>query len=156
MKSDKLKIAKETVEKLLELLGIQAEVGVSEDKENALIMVQIETADPGVLIGYHGQTLNAFQLISGIMVSKKLEEWVHLVVNVGDYRQKREEVLKKMALSAAQKAHFSGELVVLTELSPAERRIVHIVLGDHPDVETYSEGEGQERRLVIKPRSNPV
>lgn len=146
-----LKIVKETTEKFLELLHFEAKIDVSEDKENQATKVQIETPDSGVLIGYHGQTLSAFQLILGIIVSKKLGEWERVILNVGDYRQKREEALKRIALQAAQRAHFSGEPVILTSLSSFERRIIHLALSNHPEVETSSEGEGRERRLVVKP-----
>lgn len=152
MKKNKLKIIQEEVEGLLKLLAFDATVVTSEDEENKTFKVQIETKEPAVLIGYHGETISAVQLILGIMVSKKLGDWVRIIVNVGDYREKREEALRRMALSAAQKAHFSNEAVSLTSLSAAERRIIHLVLKEHPEVETYSEGEGKERRLVIKPR----
>lgn len=150
MAKDKLKTIQQTAEKLLELLGVEVKVEVTQKEDS--INVQLETQDPGVLIGYHGETLSAFQLILNVMAGKQTGEWKKIVVNVGDYRQKREEVLKRMALSAAQKAHFSGEPVSLTDLSPFERRIVHLVLSDNLDVETFSEGTGKERHLVVKPR----
>lgn len=149
---DKIKETKEITEELLKLLLLEAKVEVSEDKENKAISVAIETEEPGILIGYHGETLSSLQLMLGIMVSKKINEWVRVVVNVGDYREKREEVLKRMALSAAQKAKFSQEPVTLPPLSGNERRIIHLVLTDNPDVTTESEGEGEERRVVVKPR----
>jgi len=152
MKKNKLKIIQEEAEELLKLLAFDATVATSEDEENKTFKVQIEAKEPAVLIGYHGETISAVQLILGIMVSRKLDDWVRIIVNVGDYREKREEALRRMALSAAQKAHFSNEVVSLTSLSAAERRIIHLVLKEHPEVETYSEGEGKERRLVIKPR----
>jgi len=96
--------------------------------------------------------LAAFQLILSLVINKKLETWTRILVNVNDYRQKREESLKMVALNAAQKVKFSNEAAVLTNLSPSERRIIHLTLADHPDVESLSEGQGQERRLVIKPR----
>ena len=149
---DKIKATKEVTEELLKLLLLEVKVEVGEDKENKAISVAIETEEPGILIGYHGETLSSLQLMLGIMVSKKINEWVRVVVNVGDYREKREEVLKRMALSAAQKAKFSQEPVTLPPLSGNERRIIHLVLTDNPDVTTESEGEGDERRVVVKPK----
>jgi len=149
---DKIQSTKEITEQLLKLLLLEAKVEVKEDKENNAINVAIETEEPGILIGYHGETLSSLQLMLGIMVSKKINEWVRVVVNVGDYREKREEVLKRMALSAAQKAKFSQEAVTLPPLSGNERRIIHLVLTDNPDVITESEGEGEERRVVVKPK----
>lgn len=149
---DKLKITKEVAQELLKLLLLDVKVEVAEDKENNAINVDIETEEPGILIGYHGETLSSLQLMLGIMVSKKLNEWVRVVVNVGDYREKREEVLKGMALSAAQKAKFSQEPVTLPPLNGNERRIIHLALADNPDVTSESEGEGEERRVVVKPK----
>jgi spoIIIJ-associated protein len=149
---DKIKITKEISEKLLKLIGLEAKVVVAEDKENQAIKVDVDTAEPGILIGYHGETLSSLQLLLGIMVSRKAGEWLRVLVNIGDYRQKREEVLKNMALSAAQKAKFSGEPVSLPPLSGSERRIIHLTLADNPSVETQSEGEGEERRVIVKPR----
>lgn len=151
MKKD-LKVTLEKGEKLLGLLGLEGEVKAAIDEENQAILVQIEVDDPGTLIGYHGETLAAFQLLLGIITNQDLKEWTRVIVNVGDYREKREETLQRMALSAAQRAHFSGQPVALTQLSAAERRIVHLALKDHQEVETYSEGEGLQRRLVVKPR----
>jgi spoIIIJ-associated protein len=150
---DKIQTTKDITEQLLKLVLLEAKVEVTEDKENNAINVAIETEEPGILIGYHGETLSSLQLMLGIMVSKKINEWVRVVVNVGDYREKREEVLKRMALSAAQKAKFSQEAVTLPPLSGNERRIIHLVLTDNPDVTTESEGEGDERRVVVKPKT---
>ena len=146
------KIVEKEAKKLLALLKVKAELAVSEDKENEAIAVQLTTDEPGILIGYHGETLSSFQLILSLIVNQKLEAWTRILVNVNDYRQKREESLKMIALNAAQKVKFSGEDVVLTNLSPAERRIIHLSLADHPDVTSVSEGQGTERRLVVKPR----
>ena len=149
---DTEKLVEEEAKKLLDLIKVEVGLEVNEDKENDGITVQLTTEEPGILIGFHGETLAAFQLILGLIVNKKLEEWIRVLVNVNDYRQKREESLRMVALNAAQKVKFSNEAVVLTNLSPAERRIIHLTLADHPDVESLSEGQGQERRLVIKPR----
>ncbi len=86
------------------------------------------------------------------LIHKSLGSWVKVMVNVGDYRQRREEQLKKLAMTLAMKVKFSGEAQTVPNLSPAERRIVHIALTDHPDVCSESEGEGRDRQLVIKPK----
>lgn len=147
-----LEIIKKTTTQFLKLLDVETKAEIKEDSENQAILIQLEAGEPGVLIGYHGETIAALQLILGIMINKKLKEWRRIVVNIGDYREKREEALKRMALSAAQRAHFSGKPVVLDSLSSAERRIIHLVLKEHSEVETYSEGEDGERKLIVKPR----
>jgi len=151
-KVDTVKVVEKEVKKLLGLMKVKVGVEVGEDKENEAIAVQLTTEEPGILIGFHGETLAAFQLLLSLIVNKKFDQWTRILVNVNDYRQKREESLRMVALNAAQKVKFSNEAVVLTNLSPAERRIVHLTLADHPDVESVSEGQGNERRLVIKPK----
>lgn len=152
MKKDRLKIVQDTAEELLKLLKMEAKVKTVEDKENEAVKVQIETEDPGVLIGHYGETLNAFQLILGLIINKKLGVWQRIIVNVGDYREKQEGQLKNLALNTAQKVKFSGEPAVIPNLTSFERRIIHLLLADHPDVTTESEGEENYRRLVVKPK----
>lgn len=140
------KIAQE----LLEHLEVEAEVKVVQDKEE-LVTVFIKTEEPGVLIGYHGQTLDAIQLLLLMMAYRQLGEWTRILVEVNDYRQKRKESLERLALSLAQRAKFSGESQVLPPMSSFERRVIHLALAEDPEVETVSEGEEPERRVVVKP-----
>lgn len=147
---DQTKEIKKLTEELLEQLLIKGTVEVAEDSQSQIFNIQIETEDSGYLIGFHGDTLAAFQLILSLMLFKKVGSWVKILVNVGDYRERRQEQLKRLALNLAQKVKFSGESQVVPDLSASERRMVHLALADHPDVFTESEGEGDERRLVIK------
>lgn len=149
---EKTEIVKKTAEELLRLLGIQAKVSASEDKENEAILVSLETNQPAILIGFHGETLEAFQLILALMVNKKFPSWQRVIVNIGDYREKRAEQLKNLALNTAQRVKFSGQLATLSGLSSSERRLIHLALSDHSEVETFSEGEGEDRHLVVKPK----
>lgn len=147
-----LKTIKEIVEKLLKLLEFKkAKIKLSKD-EGGVVHVDIDCSNPALLIGCRGETISSLQLILSLIVYKKLGYWQRLVVNVGDYRQKREESLKRLAFNIVQRVKFSGEEAVLPYLNAAERRIVHLALADHPDVVTESRGEGRERRLVIKPK----
>lgn len=143
-------MVQEMTEDLLKNLQVEASVTVSEEDE--AVRVNIQTEESGLLIGYHGQTLNSFQQILGMMVYKKAGEWIRLIVNVGDYREKREEMVKSLALRAAEEVALTKEAQPLPFLVPFERRIVHMTLADHPDVESVSEGEGKDRRIVIKPK----
>jgi len=154
MEDEKAKKIKELTEKLLGLLLVKGTVGVYEEKESQIFSVQIDSGDSGYLIGYHGETIEALQLILSLMVYKQLGSWQKLVVDVGNYRRQREEQLKKLALNVAQKVKFSREPQPIADLSPRERRTVHLFLSNHPDVYTESEGEGQKRRLMVKPKKN--
>lgn len=151
MERKTLTLVKKTTEDLLEHLKIKAKVRVEVDEQN-VVHISLETEETGILIGYHGETLSAFQLILGLIIYKKLGKWIRVVVNVGDYRQKREEVLKRIALKTAEKVRQTNEAIILPFLNSGERRIIHLTLKDDPDVYTESEGEGENRRLIIKPK----
>lgn len=138
-------------EELLNQLGIAGTVSVDIDETGAF-RVHIETDETGLLIGFHGRTLESFQIILGIMISKALGQWVKAYVNVGDYREKREEALMLMAQHAAERVAITGRPVELTRLSPSERRVIHLTLSGDEHVMTESEGEGDSRTLIVKPR----
>jgi len=146
-------IEKEALNLIVDL-GVEAAVEASFDEESGVINLQIESPQPAILIGFHGETLHALQLIFSFLVHQILGEWFKVWVNVGDYRQKREEQLKKLALNLAMKAKFSGETQTVTGLSAAERRIIHLTLAEHPDVFSESEGEGRQRIITIKPKNS--
>ncbi len=114
--------------------------------------LQLSDQDTGILIGYHSDTISALQLIINLLIYKQQGQWLRLVVNIGDYRQKREASLKTMALDAAQRVKFSGQPMVLFNLNPFERHLIHEFLSKDPQVVTESEGEAKNRHLIIKPR----
>lgn len=152
MTEPKTDLIKELTESLLHQLLIEAKIEVVEDEENGVFKVSLETEDSGFLIGYHGETIQALQLILSLMVYQKLGSWEKLLVDVGNYREQREEQLKKLAFNIAQKVKFSGEQQSIPNLSAPERRLIHLALADHPEVTTISEGEGEDRKLIIRPK----
>lgn len=145
-------VVKTTAEELLQQLQVEAAVTVTLAEDTYQVTVQ--TPESGLLIGFHGETLSSFQLILGLMVYKKLGAWVRVVVEVGDYRAKREVQLREMAESYAAQVVASGQPMTLPYLPPIERRIIHLALQDRADVETESIGEGNQRRVVIKPKAS--
>ncbi len=148
-------IVKEVTEELLGRLDVAGNVSVDVDETNAF-RVHIETEETGLLIGYHGRTLESFQIILGLLVSKKLGEWQRVYVNVGDYREKREESLMYMAQRAAERALTLGRPVEIGHLSASERRVIHLTLSGDERVETVSEGEGVRRVLLVKPKDETI
>ncbi len=142
---------KQIAEELLSKLDIVGTVAVDVDETGAY-RVQIDTEETGLLIGFHGRTLESFQILLSIMVSKKLAQWVKTYVNVGDYRQKREEALMIIAQRAAERVLLLGRPVEISHLSPSERRVVHLTLSSDERVETESVGEGMNRTLIVKPK----
>jgi spoIIIJ-associated protein len=142
-------LIKKTAQKILNLLEIEATPKIKIE-DNNIYYLNIKTPDPGVLIGYHGENLYSLQLILSLIIYKKTGSWQKILVDVGEYRQKRTEALKKIALNAAQKVKFTDESLALPYLNSAERRIVHLTLADHPEVTTESQGEGPSRRVIVK------
>jgi len=150
-KIDNSEKVKNVTEEFLKNLEIESSVDVVIDETNAY-RVQIDTEETGLLIGNHGRTLESFQIILGIMVARKLGSWDKVYVNVGDYRQKREEALMNLSQRAADQAISSGKIVELSRLSASERRVVHLTLSGDERVETESEGERDRRILLVKPK----
>lgn len=151
MEETRLTTIKNLATEFLKKLAISADISVEEDSQETYHL-RIETEESGLLIGYHGETLNSLQLLLGTILYNKLGEWLHIVVHVGDYREKREESIKALALRVAQEVTQTKQPVPLPYLSAFERRIVHLTLADHPEVISESEGEGRERRVIVKPK----
>lgn len=140
-----------TTKDLIQKLGIEVTVGTSE-KDDAL-QVTLESPEAGILIGHQGRNLEALQILIGQLVYKKTGEWTRVVVTVGDYRERQEKELRDLAIQSAERASNENTEIVLSDLSPGERRIVHMALADHPNVVSESTGEGRDRRLIIRPKT---
>lgn len=150
---EKVSILKEVSERLFELMSVNAKVSVDYNKEDEVFVVDVDAGDAtGLLIGKRGETLLSIQNILAMLFKQKTGEWEKLVVNVGDYRQKEEEYLKGLAESTALRAVETGSSQNLYNLKSWQRRVIHLVLADRKDVTTTSEGEGEERYLIISPK----
>lgn len=143
------KIKKFTKE-LFKIIEIDDPFEVESNEEE--IRINLSSDDPGILIGYHGETLESLQLMLSLYLSKKLGEFKRVSLEVGDYKKNREEWLKKIALDAKEKALLEGREIRLEDLKAWERRIVHMELADDKEVVSESTGEGRERALVVKPK----
>ena len=148
---NKIKDVEKIAKELFSLLGSKTDLEVSFDEKNEAVVVDVKTEDEaGLLIGRQGETLMAIQTILGMMVRKGLGEWVRIVVNVGDWREKQESYLKEMALQTAARAKETGEPQYLYNLTSNQRRIIHLTLSEDGEVETESQGEDKERYLIIR------
>jgi len=148
---DKTEAIKQQAEELLKALDLSyASVGVREAEEKAF-RVEIEGENLGILIGFHGENLASFQIVLGLLLAKKLGEWVRVVVDVGGYRTEREEHLRELATRTAERARFLDSPITLSPMPAHERRMVHMAVAEIPGVASESVGEGWERRVVIKP-----
>lgn len=152
-KKDNVKLVRGMANQLLDLLGTKAKAKVSEDKENEAVKVDIETEEEaGLLIGNRGETLTSIQSVLGSMVRTETGEWQRIVVNVADWREREEKRLRELAKQTAERAKATGEPQPLYNLTPTQRRIVHLELAEDAEIETESQGEGRERFLVVKPK----
>jgi spoIIIJ-associated protein len=131
-------------------LGIEATMEITEDAE--AISIVLETEDTGIVIGYHGETLEALQLILSLTLAKENGEFKRVSIEAGDYKKNRTEWLERLALDAKERALSEGREVYLSELKSWERRVVHLLLQDDKEVASESSGEGKDRVLVIKPK----
>ncbi len=138
---------------LLARMGIEAEAAVRSMREGE-IEIEVTGKDLGLLIGRHGQTLDAVQYITAVAANKGYTPGARVIVDAEGYRQRRRQSLERLARSTAAKVKRTGQRIALGSLKAYERRIIHLTLRDDPDVETYSEGEGANRRVIIAPRRN--
>ncbi|MHB1458051.1 MAG: RNA-binding cell elongation regulator Jag/EloR [Armatimonadota bacterium] len=117
-----------------------------------MIHLNIDGGDSGILIGKHGQTINAIQYLISVIINKRQPKRIRVTVDSEGYRTRREDALRNQALFLANKVKESGEEAVLDSLDASERRIIHTTLADDQYVYTYSEGEDPDRHIVISPR----
>jgi predicted RNA-binding protein Jag len=144
-------VARDLLDQILQAMDVPAEVGAQRQPDGSVRLL-VEGHEMGVVIGKHGSTINALQYLVGLILQKRTGERTRLVIDAEGYRNRREQALKEMALTYAQRVRESGHEAVLDALQSYERRIIHNSLADDPDVFTYSEGEEPDRRVVISPR----
>ncbi|RJQ53205.1 MAG: KH domain-containing protein [Actinobacteria bacterium] len=142
----------ETAERILEMMGLEGRVTVAKTEEGDFRVDMIGEDDLGILIGRHGQTLEAVQVLLGAVVNRMSHARRRVILDVEEYRRRRTEELEGLAERVARKAVSRGEPVVLRPMTPFERKVVHMALHDNPDVETYSEGEEPYRRITVEPK----
>lgn len=150
MAKDLNKTIEKKVTELFELIGLNSNVEVLYDSEENTASINIEGGnETGLLIGHHGQTIGSLQSVISLMVKQEVGEWVRIIVNVGDYREKQEEHLVRLANETLERARQTGEPQPIYNLTPAQRRVVHMELSKNDDVVSESTGEGDERYLVV-------
>lgn len=144
-------MAKGILENLLDMTGITASVtlGMEGDGDQAVIALDIEGEDLGILIGRRGETLSSLQYLVNLIISRHLKSRVGVMVDVEGYRQRRYESLRLLARRMADQVRSTGRSVTLESMPASERRIVHIELRDNPYVITESIGQGEGRKITI-------
>lgn len=144
---------KKEAQELLQKIINNFEINVEQETDTYHIVIQTEEAP--TVIGRHGETIRAIQKILEVILYKQINEPLHILVNVNDYREKQKERLEGIASDAAQKVQDSKSPTHLRRFSSYERKVIHeYITNSYPDLTTYSVGEGRDRELVVDLKEN--
>ena len=144
-------VARALLERSLGALGVSGSVRIEED--DAEVTATVSGPDLGVLIGRHGQMIDALQYLANAIAHRAVgEERRRIVIDASGYRARRAATLESLARRCAEQASATGTRVELEPMSSVERRIVHEALKDDPEVSTESEGAEPHRYVVVLPR----
>ncbi|RLB05245.1 MAG: protein jag [Deltaproteobacteria bacterium] len=146
-----LNYAKMVLERII--LGIDVPAKVEGKAQEGKIYLNIKGDGSGLLIGRHGQTLDAIQYMVGRIVGKRMGEKRRVTVDTEGYRERRKSALERLARRMGDKAKSTGKVINLQPMNPRDRRVVHLTLKDDREVETRSEGEGELKIIKIIPRT---
>lgn len=156
---EEARVAKEVLAELLAQMKIKATIHAERAQaaspdENPPWVLNIRGADLGVLIGRRGETLNALQYITRLIVSREIQQRANIVIDVEGYKARREEALRRLAVRMAEQARRLGRTIALEPMPANERRIIHLALRDDQSVTTESIGSGDQRKVTIIPAQN--
>ncbi len=146
---EEIKLAKDLMAGLLERIGVKAEIeGIFQNHD---LHLEIKGDQEGILIGRYGRTLDSLQVLINRMVNKRLERPIRVIVDINDYRKRRGENLKKMALRMGEKAKSKGRPLIIGPFNAHDRRLIHVALKDDSSIRTESLGEGKLKKISIIP-----
>jgi len=144
---------KKTIEEIVNKMGFICTVEMKMFKEEGeeVVMYNIKTNESSYLIGQHGINLQSLQHLTRLIVRKKHLAKANFILDVNSYRQERNDSILRIARSMAQQAITEKRPVIMRPMSAYERRLIHLELADNESIKTESIGDGEERRVVIKP-----
>lgn len=145
--------AKLLIAQFFELLGLSVRTHIDVAPDGALL-VTVEGEHLAAIIGYHGDTLYALELLLGLLIKGHLGQWTPVMLEAGGWRAVREQRLKYLADRIIEQVRQTSKPHALEPMDPAERRTIHMYLQSFGDVVSESEGEGRDRRIVIRPRAS--
>lgn len=141
-------VAEQVVATLLQKLEVEADFDIA--PTDGVFSITLDTQESGIVIGYRGEVLEGMQLVLALMIAKKAGRYIPLSVDVGEYKKKRKEYLTQLVMQIKERVIEEQQEQSLPNLKSWERREVHMLLKEDPDVMTESIGEGRDRTLVIK------
>lgn len=149
--------ARTTLQELLGKLRVRGRITahwgeVDDANTDQPLVLNVQGDDLGMLIGHQGETLAALQYLTRAIVAKRLGRPTHVIVDIENYKSRREEQLRRLAKRLADQAVQQGRTMALEPMPPNERRIIHLALRERGDVFTESAGEGRDRKVTIVPK----
>ena len=149
-----LEISQQVVFDLLEKMRVKAKVSASfrppeADEDEPVMVISVEGNDLSILIGRRTETLNALQYIASLIICKRLDRWLPIVIDVQGYRARRERQLRQLARRMAEQAIHTGRRQVLEPMPASERSLIHLELRNMPEVATESIGDEPNRKVTI-------
>ena len=143
-------VALDFLKDVIKEMGLDLTMKAKANETN--VYIELEGPDCGTIIGRRGQTLDALQYLTSLVVNKEHEDYVKVVIDAEDYRARREKTLQQLADKMAKKAIKSHRSLKLDPMNPYERKVIHATLQANPRVTTRSEGQDPYRRVVIEPK----
>ncbi|PIU80989.1 MAG: hypothetical protein COS71_00575 [Candidatus Moranbacteria bacterium CG06_land_8_20_14_3_00_40_12] len=151
LKIDEIKaLMKEVIEKM----GFscqEIEINQQKNQEEEMFVVNIKTPDSSFLIGQYGANLQSLQHLMRVLTRKKIQERIKFILDINSYRKKKNDAVVRLAKEAAEQALRGKRAIVMRPMSPYERRLIHMEFSENDQIKTESIGEGEERKVVIKP-----
>jgi spoIIIJ-associated protein len=147
-------LAQEILERIISLMSLDSKVSASKKDDD--IVLNIEGNNAGILIGYKGRTLDALEFIVNKAVNKAAEKKVRVILDAENYKQRREDSLRRRALKMGEQAKRTGKTITINAINPHDRRIIHLTLKGDPQVQTKSDGEGLLKKVHIIPNRKKV
>jgi len=140
----------EVLQRLLDIMGFDVQVSVR--STDGPVILSVAGDNLGILIGRRGDNLSSLQFMVNLILSKNRRQWPRVVIDVENYRARREESLRSLAERIAYRVGRQGRPFTLEAMSASDRRIIHLALRERSGIETYSIGEGISRRVVVAPK----
>lgn len=148
-KEDIQEVAKNFLNKVFNYMDVSPEIEMEYNEEEGSINVNLVGEGMGMLIGKRGQTLDSLQYLTSLVANKDKDKYIKIKIDTENYRQRRKETIENLAKNIAHKVKKTHRTAFLEPMNPYERRIIHSALQDDKFVETHSEGEEPNRKVVV-------